>query len=278
LKESKSFCPRKGTSRPSIACLTASLLLFVSGCAGIERRLFEKPFDPEAAATLKTHLLEQSRKVESLFSVGRLEVKGWQGREIEAAIFSAWTPSPLKIKIEVTHPWGQPILHLVVEGETFRLLSFRERKLFTGPFSTPFLSKFLPGEMDQNLIQDLLRAYPVIDSAHRAHSKEPNQISFYGPEGEEVRVIKFDRDSREPTEVEVPHRNVKLVFRDFESAGDLLFARETALVHVLGGRRLVCRIETMVFNRTIPEQVFSLEAPPGVETVFLSPDPEGEEK
>lgn len=240
--------------------------------------MFEKPFDPESVATLKAHLLDQSRKVESLFSVGRLQVKGWQGQEIEAAIFSAWIPSPLKIKIEVTHPWGLPILHLLVDGETVRLLSFRERKIYTGPFSTRSLSKFLPGEVDQSLIQDLLRAYPVVDSAHRAHSNEPNQISFYGPEGEEVRVIKFDRESREPTEVGVPHRNVKLVFRDLEAAGGLLFARETALVHILGGRRLVRRIETMVFNQSIPDQVFSLEAVPGFETVFLSPDPGGEKK
>lgn len=278
MKESKSFYPKEGTCRRSIVCLTALLLFLVSGCAGIERRLFEKPFDSESVANLKAHLLEQSEKVESLFSVGRLEVKGWQGHEIEAAIFSAWIPSPLKIKIEVTHPWGQPILYLVVDGEMFRLLSFPERKIYSGPFSTRSLSKFLPGEMDQSLIQDLLRAYPVLDSAHRAYSKEPNQISFFGSEGEEVRVIKFDRESREPTEVVIPHRNVKLVFRDLEAAGGLVFARETALVHVLGGRRLVRRIETMVFNRTIPDQVFSLEAVAGFETVFLSPDPEGEEK
>lgn len=271
MKGLKSFFRREGTSRRSTACLVAAALLFVSGCAGIERRLFERPFEPEAVAVLKAGLLEQREKVQSFFSVGRLQVKGRQGREMDAAVFSAWTHSPRRMKIEVTHPWGQPMLHLLVDGQALRLLSFSERKLYTGPFTTRSLSKFLPGEVDQSLILDLLRAYPVIDPEHRARSNEPNQISFYGPGWEELRVLKFDRESLRPKEVALPHQNIRLVFSDLEAVDGLWFARETALVHVLGGRRLVHRVETMVFNPAIPDQVFSLQAPPGFETVFLSP-------
>jgi len=248
------------------------VLLFFSGCAGIERRLFERPFEPEAVEALKADLMDQRERVQSFFSVGRLQVKGWQGQDLDAAIFSAWTLSPMRIKIEVTHPWGQPILHLLVDGEDLRFLSFSERRLYAGPFTTRSLSRFLPGEVDQSLIQDLLRAYPGFDPEHRAYSNEPNKISFYGPEREELRVIKFDRESRRPTEVILPHQDIRLVFSDFDAADGLWFARETALFHVLWGRRLVHKIETMVFNRTIPDQVFSLQAPPGFETVFLSAD------
>jgi hypothetical protein len=269
LKRLKDFSHRKGSSFHTRGCVIACVLLFLSGCAGIERRLSERPFDPEAVAALKADLTDQRNKVQSFFSVGRLQVKAWQGQDLEAAIFSAWTPSPLRIKIEVTHPWGQPILHLLVDGEELHFLSFSERKLYAGPFTTRSLSKFLPGEMDPSLIQDLLRAYPGFDPEHRAHSNEPNQISFYGPEGGELRVIKFDRESRRPTELMLPHQNIRLVFSDFEAAGGLCFARETALVHVLGGKRLVHKIETVIFNRTIPDQVFSLEAPPGFEVVPL---------
>jgi outer membrane lipoprotein-sorting protein len=271
LKALESFSHREGASRRSKACLIAFVVLFIAGCAGIERRLFERPFDPEAVAALKADLLDQREKVQSFLSAGRLQVKGWRSQELEAAIFSAWISSPLKIKIEATHPWGQPILHLLVDGETFHLLSFSERKLYTGPFTTRSLSTLLPGEVDQSLLQDLLRAYPVIDPEHRAHSNEPNRISFYGAEDKEVRVIKFNRENLRPTEVVLPHQNIRIVFSDFEVIDGLWFARETALVHALGGRRLVHNIETMVFNRTIPDQVFDLQAPPGFETVFLYP-------
>jgi hypothetical protein len=56
--------------------------------------LFERPFDPEVVADLKADLLDQREKVQSFFSAGRLQVKGWRGQELEAAIFSAWIPLP----------------------------------------------------------------------------------------------------------------------------------------------------------------------------------------
>jgi hypothetical protein len=270
LKHSENCSPREKTVHCLKTCLIAIAVLFVAGCAGIERRLFERPFDPEVVADLKSDLLDQSEKVQSLFSSGRLQVRGWRGQELEATIFSAWVRSPVKIKIEVTHPWGQPILHLLVDGENFRLLAFGERKLYTGPFTARSLSTLLPAELDQSLLQDLLRAYPGLDPDQRAHSEEPNRISFYGPEGDGVRIIKFDRETLRPMEVMLPRQNIRLVFSDFESVDGIRFARETALVHPLGGRRLIHRVETIVFNRTIPDQVFSLQAPPGFDTVFLS--------
>jgi hypothetical protein len=180
LKGSENVSLKEGIFRRPVACLVASVVLLVAGCAGIERRLFERPFDPEAVAALRADLLDQSERVKSVFSAGQLLVKGWRGQDLEAAVFSAWLPSPLKIKVEVTHPWGQPMLHLLVDGEDFRLLSFAERKVYDGPFTTSGLSMVLPGDLDQRLLQDLMRAYPVLDPEHRARSNEPNRISFYG--------------------------------------------------------------------------------------------------
>lgn len=271
MKRLRSFCHRGRGRGRTAASLVACAFLLASGCAGVERRLFERPFDPDAVAVLKAGLEEQRDRVRSFFSAGRLQVKGWQGRDVEAAVFSAWTASPRRIKIELTHSWGQPMLHLLVDGEVFRLLSFGERKLYTGPFTGRSLSKVLPGEMDPDLIEDLLRSYPVVEPGLRALSKEPHQISFYGAEGEERRTIKFDRHTLRPAEVVVPYRSIRLVFGDFQSVEGLHFAREAALVHVLGGRRLVRQVDTMVFNRTIPDPVFTLQAPPGFETVYLFP-------
>jgi hypothetical protein len=82
-------------------------------------------------------------------------------------------------------------------------------------------------------------------------------------------VIRFDRESLRPLEVILPHQNIRLAFSDIETVEGFRFARETSLVHSLGGRRLTYRIETMVFNRAIPGEVFALQAPPGFETVSL---------
>jgi hypothetical protein len=263
LKRLRGFSRRGRKSGRSYACLVAFCLFLIPGCAGVERRLFEAPFDPQSVAALVADLKDQNEKVHSFFSSGRLWVKGWQGEEGEASIFSAGTRSPFRIKIEVTHPWGQPILHLLVDGTDFRLLSFNERKLYFGAFTRESLSRFFPEEMDQTLIWDLLRAYPVLESSYRAHSDKANQITFTNEKGFEEEVIEFDRESRRPAELILPHQNINLMFSDFQVSEGIWYARQTALVHVLGGKRLIHTVEKMVFNRAIPDQIFTLQAPPG---------------
>ena len=156
-------------------------------------------------------------------------------------------------------------MYLLVNGTDFRLLSFNERKLYFGAFTRESLSKFFPEEMDQTLIWDLLRGYPVLDSSYRAHSNKANQITLANDKGFEEEVIEFDRETRQPTELILPHQNIKLVFSDFQVSEGIWYARQTALVHVLGGKRLIHTVEKMVFNRAIPDQIFTLQAPPGFE-------------
>jgi len=269
LKRSRGFSAEARKSASAFACLAALLVLLVPGCAGLQRLLYEAPFDEQATAALVRELYDQNKNVHTFFSTGRLWVKGRYGEEGEVNVFSAAARDLSRIKIEVTHPWGQPVMYLLVEEGDFRLLSFGERKLYFGQFTKEALSRFFPEELDQTLILDLLRAYPVLDRPYRARSAEPNRIILSNEEGLEKKTIAFDRESMQPKELILPHQNIKLVFSDFQSGGDFRYARETALVHVLGGRRLVHKIEKMVFNRTIPDQVFILPAPPGFETVPL---------
>jgi len=270
LKRLRGFSRKGKKSRRSYACLVAFCLFIVPGCAGLERRLFETPFDPQSVTALVADLEEQNDKVHSFFSSGRLWVKGRQGEEEEANIFSAGTRTPFRIKIEVTHPWGQPMLHLLVDGADFRLLSFSERRLYFGAFTGESLSRFFPEEMDLNLIRDLLRAYPVLEPPYRARSDKANQISITDEKGFEQKVIEFDRESRRPKELILPHQNIKLLFSDLQVREGIWYARATALVHVLGGKRLIHKVETMVFNKAVPEQIFTLQAPPGFESVPLN--------
>lgn len=250
-------------------CLLIVALLLGPGCAGVER-LFEPPLDPQSVATLVNHLQEQNENVRTFFSNGRLWVKGRHGEEGEATVFSAGSKETGRIKLEVTHAWGQPLLHLLVDGTEFRLLSFSERKVYYGSFTPEALAKVFPEAIDQTLIWDLLRAYPVVEPPYRARSDRANQISLISAEGSETEIIEFDPQSRRPAEVILPHLNLRLAFSDFQESDGIPYARETALVHALGGKRLVHSVDTMVFNRPIPEQVFTLQAPPGFESVPLN--------
>jgi len=268
LKRSESFSRRRRKPGKLFPCLIVAGLLLGPGCAGVER-LFEPPLDPTSVAALVEDLQTQNAGVQTFFSSGRLWVKGRHGEEGEANVFSAAIQNEGRIKLEITHPWGQPLVHILVDGTDFRLLSFNERKLYVGAFTDEALSTFFPEAMDRTLIWDLLRAYPVLEPPYRARSDRANRISLMSEEGVEREIVAFDRESRRPTELILPRQNIKLVFSDFQESEGIQYAGETSLVHILGGKRLTHRIEKMVFNRVIPDQVFTLQAPPGFETVPL---------
>jgi hypothetical protein len=248
-----------------VGCLLAVCLLLLSSCAGLGRALFESPLDERALTVVVADLKEENEKVQSFFSSGRLWVKGWYGDDGEANIFAATTRAPCRMKIEATHPWGQPILYLLEQGKDFRLLSYSERRLYFGELSARSLSRFLPGNMDQTVLRDILRAYPVLEPSYRVLSKKGNQISFCNPQGEEVRIVELDRETLLPREMVLPHQNIKLVFENFQESGGFRYARKVTATHFLGGKLMVYTVEKMVFNQKIPNQVFTLQAPPGFE-------------
>jgi hypothetical protein len=248
-----------------LTCLLALCLLLLPSCAGLGRSLFETPLDERALGIVVADLREQDQKVRSFFSSGRLWVKGWYGDDGEANIFAATTTSPFRMKIEATHPWGQPLLYLLEEGKDFRLLSYSERKLYFGESSPRSLSRFLPGNIDQTVLLDILRAYPVLEPSYRVFSKRGNEIRFQNQQGEEVRIVELDPVTRLPQEVILPHQSVKLVFQDFQESAGFRYARKVTVVHPLGGKLMIYTVEKMVFNREIPDEVFTLQAPQGFE-------------
>jgi hypothetical protein len=265
LKKSKSFSNRAGGAERSLGCLLALCLLLLSSCAELGRALFERPLNERALSVVVADLKKQNEGVQSFFSSGRLWVKGWNGNDGEANIFAATTSAPYRNKIEVTHAWGQPLLYLLEKGKEFRLLSYPERKLYFGELSARSLSRFLPGNMDQSVLRDILRAYPVLEPSYRVLSERGNQVSFWNPQGEEVRIVELDRESLLPREIVLPHQNVKLVLENFQESEGFRYARKVTVTHFLGGKLMVYTVDKMVFNREIPDQVFTLQTPPGFE-------------
>jgi hypothetical protein len=266
LKRSRGFSNRSEKAATWVKCLPVLCLLLLSSCAGLGRSLFEKPLSERALGVVVADLKKQNQDVQSFFSSGRLWVKGWYGGDGEADIFAATTSNPFRMKVEATHPWGQPLLYLLEEGKDFRLLSYPERKLYLGELSGRSLSRLLPGDMDPSVLRDILRAYPVLEMSYRVLSKGGSEISFSNQQGAEVRVVKLDPETLLPREVVLPHQNVKLVFEDFQESGGFRYAGKVTVVHSLGGKLMVYTVDKMVFNQEIPDQVFTLQAPPGFET------------
>ena len=181
------------------------------------------------------------------------------------------TKYPFKTKIEITHPWGRPILHVLIDETRLEVLSFPDKKLYRGAFTPEALSTFFPGDFDSDLILAALRGYPNLLRHHKIISLKAHQISLLNQGGKEVEIIDFYPESLLPKRVSLPEHHINLAFSDFQENDGVYYAREVRVDDFKGKKKLILQSKKMVFNKIIPEQIFVLEKPPGFQT---SPLPE----
>ena len=99
---------------PRRFCLIAAFFIILfPNCSTIFKPPIQKPLSDHEAATIISRIREQEKKVFSFYTYGRVLFKKWNW-ESESNMLIVGTKDPFKIKIEITHPWGQPILHILI--------------------------------------------------------------------------------------------------------------------------------------------------------------------
>jgi hypothetical protein len=235
------------------------------------------PLDPllyQKAKTLTAGIQEQEEKVFSFYAFGKLLVKS-RNRESEFNILAAGAKNPFKMKIELTHPWGQPILHILIDKTRLEALSFPEKRLYLGSITPAALSRFFPGDLDSDLIWGTLRGYPRLLREHVILSLKGNQIRLGKEREKDLEIIDLDPETLLPSLVSFPERKIDFAFSDFHEDHGIYYAREVSVRHHHRGGQLRLKNRKMVFNRNLPEGVFPLEKPPGFETFHLDEDHNG---
>jgi len=243
------------------------LLVAVSGCGPV---FFKKPLSDEELRKVVTLLKSQEERVDTFFTSGHLTVKDWYWDQ-EANVLTAGTRTPLRLKIEITHAWGQPILHLLVTGRTFKALSYGERKLYMGDLAPGALSGFFPADLDGDLIWEVLRGFPKLRGEGRAESRKADEVSLLDRNGNERAIVELDAQSRLPRRSGFPERKVAVGYGDFQQEDGILYAREVRVTPLEGTRALRLKNEKMVFNKAIPDEIFRMQIPPGFETIYVHP-------
>lgn len=243
------------------------LILFAmaSGCAPAFLR---SPLSDEALKKVITLLKSQEEKVDTFLTSGHLTVKDWYWDQ-EANVLTAGTRTPLRLRMEITHAWGQPMLHLLVIGRSFRALSYGERKLYTGDLVPGALSRFFPADLDEDLIWEVLRGFPKLREDGRVESRTVDAVSLLDPNGHDRVIVEFEAQSLLPRRSSFPERKIAVRYGDFDEEDGILYAREVRVSQLEGTRVLTLRNGRMVFNQQIPGEIFRLEIPPGFETEYI---------
>lgn len=248
--------------------LVSFVFILLSNCATIYKVPPLKPLSDQDVETILFGIQEQGNKVFSFYNYGALSIKDWNW-ESESHVLIVGSKNPFKLKIEVTHPWGRPIVHILIDEMRLKVLSFTDKKFYLGAVTPKALSKFLPGTFDAQLIWAALRGYPNLLKYHRSITLESNQIRLFDEKEKVVEIIDVYPDSLLPKLVFFPGLGITLAFSDFQENNGIYYARKVRVVDMKGKRNLVLKNRKMVFNKSIPEQIFQLEKPPSFSVTYL---------
>lgn len=249
-----------------MACLGIILL---QGCATYPVRPPSPHFSPVEITSIVSELRKQEMRVHTFFSTGQLTVKS-EGSGSEYNILVVGTREAQKIKIEITHSWGRPILHVLINEKGVHVLSFPEKRLYKGQPGTFVLPEFFTGKLDFAQLWGLVRGYPVLRKNIKSASSSGHQIAFKNEKGEEVQVMHFYDEKKLPRLISFPGEATEMLFSKFEkNIKGIYYARNIVLENSDNKSILALNFKQMVFNKPIPEAIYKLEKPSDFKLVPL---------
>jgi outer membrane lipoprotein-sorting protein len=252
-----------------LSSLYLFLLTFLLGCASLAPFPPAKPFSQQEADRIISNLQDQEEKVSSFQGIGRVMVKKGE-EEIEANLFAVGR-NPHKIRLEITHPWGRPLLYIVADEKSISILSLTDKKFFRGPPHSFDIKQFFLYGLDLDLAWKIFSGrVPILSASGRIVSLKPYEISLYNKQGEIIETISFSSKTLLPRSIYFPKKGFSMLFSEFEE-GDL--GPRPLKIKVLKeseDQLVVIRYKSFTLNKPIPEEIFQLNPPPSFEIVDLN--------
>ncbi len=242
-------------------------LVLLSGCAAL--RPAPPPLTPPEVQSLLDSLETQEQAVSSFYSIGTVVLKKWLVESEEARILVAGTRDPLRIKVEITHTWGAPILHVLVESDRLEAFSFPDAVLYTGTATEKTLGRFLPCPPDIDSVWALLRGYPALPGAELARPGPGGRIICGESCAGSPWALQVRPRTLEPKNLVYTKSGLEVFFIDIHEEGEVRYAGQVEIHPGKGGGKVIIKNERMVFNREIPEQIFEIKKPPGYRWIEL---------
>ena len=166
-----------------------------------------------------------------------------------------------RIKIEITHPWGKPLLHILIRGRKLDILDFTEKRIYRGTLDSRQVLERIPIPLDPCVLWSLARAFPALVEHRQARSFAANQITLLDRNGDKIQVLELYSGEPLPQKVWFFEPHATLLFSNFENDDGILYARQVNFHGPAYQAGLEIAIDQMTFNKSLPEAVFKMAAP-----------------
>jgi len=256
--------PRFVTARNRSSYLAVIAVALLAGCASLRSLPPAKPISQDQAHHLITLMRAKADEVSSFVGMGKLLFR--DGEEETDMSIVAVGQRPSRVRLELSHTWGKPLLFLVADQQNTSVLSFVEGTFYAGPSSGLQGGLYFPFELDLNTAWVILSGRIPILPHSRVESLGPNEITLFDGRGEPVERLVFDRDRSAPTSIHLSRQGLTVAFSQFKEG---VMGPYPSKVTIAQGdeRQLEIRYTSLELNRSIPEELFGLDPPPDVKII-----------
>jgi len=249
--------------------LTLFALTILFGCAPLIPYPPTPPFSQKETAQLIAGLKEQEGRVASFQGLGKIRFKDGE-QESEANLLAVGS-RPLRVRLEISHPWGRPLFFVVADNKHTQAVSFVEKKVFRGEWSRLPARPFSVLALDPDSLWMVLSGgVPILPHA-RAASLKQHEIRLFDADEGIREIIAFFPDSRLPRSVHFPDKGITLVWSDYERSDWGLKPSGIVIMSEGHNQSAEIRYKQLHINKSVPEEIFRLAPPPGFEIVDLNP-------
>jgi hypothetical protein len=250
------------SSRPSYLAVIAVALLV--GCAPLRSLPPARPISQDQAHHLITQMRMRADEVSSFVGVGKLLFREGEGETSMNLLAVGQRPS--RVRLELTHTWGKPLIHLVADKQNTSVLSLVENTFYSGPSNRLNRRQFFPFELDLEIVWVILSGRIPILPHCTVESLRQNEITLLNGQGETVERLTFVQDGSIPRSIHLPRQGLTVAFSHFKEGG---MGPYPSMVSISQGdqRHVEIRYTSLEFNRPIPEELFDLNPPPDVKII-----------